>query len=83
MQYVLVKYCREILCSVFCILQTVERAEVLSPFFPSFFCLYFIFQMQENANELQYPEATEAQTCSSPMGGAVMHTCIFTILWMS
>lgn len=24
-------------------------------------CLYFVFRMQENANELQYPEASEAQ----------------------
>lgn len=25
-------------------------------------CLHFIFQMQENANELQYTEASEAQS---------------------
>lgn len=43
-----------------------KQAALSSTFSPtvndcwSLICLYFIFKMQENANELQYPEATEA-----------------------
>lgn len=60
-----------------CIFPTVIGAVVLR-----MICLYFIFQMQGNANELQYPEATEAKTHSILIG---VHFCTlaFAILMTS
>lgn len=39
-------------------------------------CLRFIFQMQENANELQYPEATETSDPLYLTRSAALHACI-------
>lgn len=44
----------------------------------SLICFYFIFQMQENANELQYPEAAEVSDPQYTNRSAALHPYVCT-----